>query len=154
MLIGPLLVSILLGIAGLPHGAWPSGVLPVAYAVIGIRTGSLFDRPTLQLVWQLLPAILISILGLIIGCALLGWALALMTGTDLLSAYLATIPGGIDSVGILALGSSANITLVLAVQMARFLSVVLVGPPLVGWLARKYTPNKEASLKQSIQKAA
>ncbi len=71
-------------------------------------------------------------------CTGLGGILAALTGTDLLTAYLATTPGGIDSVAVIALGSSANASLVLAVQMLRLFAVVLAGPILVRWWISKH----------------
>ena len=55
----------------------------------------------------------------------LAWALAALTGIDGLTAYLATTPGGIDSVAVMALGSGADAPLVLAVQMLRLFAVIL-----------------------------
>ena len=50
-----------------------------------------------------------------------------------MTAYLATTPGGIDSVAIMALGSGADAPLVLAVQMLRLFAVVLAGSLLGRW---------------------
>jgi hypothetical protein len=44
-----------------------------------------------------------------------------------LTAYLATTPGGLDAVAIIALGSGADAPLVLAVQLLRLFAVVLAG---------------------------
>ena len=63
----------------------------------------------------------------------LGWALAALTGIDGMTAYLATTPGGIDSVAIVALGTEADAPLVLAVQMLRLLAVVFAGSLLGKW---------------------
>jgi uncharacterized membrane protein AbrB (regulator of aidB expression) len=59
--------------------------------------------------------------------------LAALTPVDGLTAYLATTPGGIDSVAIMALGSGADAPLVLAVQMLRLFAVVLAGSLLGRW---------------------
>jgi hypothetical protein len=77
--------------------------------------------------------VLASAVGLVGACAALGWVLAAVTGIDGITAYLATTPGGIDSVAIVALGSGADAALVLAVQMLRLLAVVLAGS-FLGWL--------------------
>jgi membrane AbrB-like protein len=77
--------------------------------------------------------VLASTLGLVVACAALGWALAALTGIDGMTAYLATTPGGIDSVAIMALGCGADAPLVLAVQMLRLLAVILAGSLLGRW---------------------
>ena len=61
-----------------------------------------------------------------------------MLGVDPLTAYLATSPGGMDSVAIIAAASdSVDISFVMALQTARFLIVLLAGPPLARLLARR-----------------
>ena len=53
-------------------------------------------------------------------------------GTDPLTAYLATSPGGADSVAIIAASSNVDVPFVMAMQMARFILVLLVVPVLGG----------------------
>ena len=136
-LLGPLIGGILLEELGVLRVGWPSGVPQVAYAVLGLYVGLLFDPTSIKRAGRLLPYVLASTLGLMAVCAGLGGILAAFTGTDLLTAYLATTPGGIDSVAIIALGSGANASLVLAVQMLRLFAVVLAGPILVRWWISK-----------------
>jgi membrane AbrB-like protein len=107
--------------------AVPGVVSPFAYALIGIYVGLLFDQDSLRQAWRLLPFILASTLALMAACALLGVAFSLLTGTDYLTGYLATTPGAIDSVAIMAVDSGADASLVLAVQMLRLLAVVMIG---------------------------
>jgi uncharacterized protein len=60
---------------------------------------------------------------------------------DPLTAYLATSPGGADSVAIIAASSShVDVPFVMAMQMARFILVLLVGPALARAVAR-WTKN-------------
>ncbi len=70
-------------------------------------------------------------------CATLGWLLVVLAGADPLTAYLATTPGGIDSVAITAIDSGADSSLVLALQMLRLFAVLLTAPLLARWLARR-----------------
>lgn len=88
--------------------------------------GLLFDQASLRRAGRLLPALLASTLSLMLASAGLGWAFSALTGTDYLTAFLATTPGAIDSVAIMAVGSGADASLVLAVQTMRLLTVVLV----------------------------
>ena len=58
-------------------------------------------------------------------------------GVDPLTAYLATSPGGMDSVAIIAAASdSVDISFVMALQTARFLFVLVLGPPIARLIAR------------------
>ena len=132
-LMGPLIFGVALEEMGILHLAWPPGVPEVAYLIIGLYVGLLFDRDSVRRAGRLLPFVLCSTVGLVAACAGLGWALAALTPIDGLTAYLATTPGGIDSVAIMALGSGASAPPVLAVQMLRLFAVILVGSLVGRW---------------------
>ncbi|MDQ3863675.1 MAG: AbrB family transcriptional regulator, partial [Actinomycetota bacterium] len=132
-LLGPLILGVGVEELGLVHLAWPPGVPQAAYLVLGLWVGLLFDGASVKRTGRLLPFVLASAVGLVLACAALAWALAAFTGIDGMTAYLATTPGGIDSVAIVALGSGADAPLVLAVQMLRLLAVVFAGSLLGRW---------------------
>ena len=132
-LLGPLILGVALAELGVVHLAWPPGVPQVAYLVLGLWVGLLFDGASVKRAGRLFPFVLASAVGLVLACAALGWALAALTGIDGMTAYLATTPGGIESVAIVALGTGADAPLVLAVQMLRLLAVVFAGSLLGRW---------------------
>ena len=84
-----------------------------------------------------LPQILASIVVLIAFCGGLAVILARAVGVDPLTAYLATSPGGMDSVAIIAASSNVDLSFVMALQTVRFFLVVLLGPPLARLIARR-----------------
>ena len=57
---------------------------------------------------------------------------------DPLTAYLATSPGGLDSVAIIAATAGVNIPFVMAFQTARLLLVVFTGPALARFMASRF----------------
>ena len=60
-----------------------------------------------------------------------------MLGGDPLTAYLATSPGGMDSIAIIAAASrDVNLSFIMALQMARFLFVLFFGPAVSRLVAR------------------
>lgn len=126
-MLGPLILGVALENLGILRLAWPPGVSQVAFAVIGIYAGLLFDHASVRQAGGFLPFMLASTLSLIVASAGLGWVLAALTGTDPLTAYLATTPGGIDAVAIMAVGTGTDASLVLAVGMLRLFAVVLAG---------------------------
>jgi uncharacterized protein len=132
-LLGPLILGVALEELGVLQLLWPPGMPQAAYLVLGLWVGLLFDGSSVKRAGRLLPFMLASAAGLVVACAALGWTLAAFTGIDGMTAYLATTPGGIDSVSIIALGSGADAALVLAVQMLRLLAVVLAGSLLGRW---------------------
>jgi uncharacterized protein len=132
-LLGPLILGVGLEELGVVRLVWPPGVPQAAFLILGLWVGLLFDRTSIKRAGRLFPIVLVSAAGLVVACAGLGWMLAVLTRIDGLTAYLATTPGGIDSVAIMALGSGADAPLVLAVQMLRLFAVVLAGAFLGRW---------------------
>jgi uncharacterized protein len=132
-LLGPLILGVALAELGVVQLAWPPGVPQAAYLVLGLWVGLLFDGASVKRAGRLFPFVLASTVGLVLACAALGWVLAELTGLDGMTAYLATTPGGIESVAIVALGTGADAPLVLAVQMLRLLAVVFAGSLLGRW---------------------
>jgi membrane AbrB-like protein len=137
---GPLLVPLAAGIAlSVGHGltiALPPWLMAGCYTVVGWIIGLRFTREIVVYAARMLPRITTSILMLIILCGGLAWALHLALGTDMLTAYLATSPGGADSIAIIAASSKVDLPFVMAMQTARFLLVILIGPSLARMVAR------------------
>ena len=143
---GYMILPLVLGVAasefGIVRPAWPPGVPEAAYVFMGLSVGLLFDRMALRVIGPQLPAMLASIMGLITLCGALGVLLANLAGTDYLTGFLATTPGGLDSLPAIALTSGADVSLVVAIQMARLFGVVLIGPPLARWLLARGRPRQ------------
>ncbi len=131
--------AILGGIVHLRYGLplqLPPWLLAASYAVIGWRIGLNFTRTILIHAARSLPQIVGSILALLAFCGALAFLLSSQLGIDPLTAYLATSPGGLDSVAVIAAASeSVDLSFVMAMQGARLLIVLMIGP----WLARLVT---------------
>ncbi len=134
--IGPMVLGSLLHATGVVRMALPVPLLELAYACIGMYVGLRFTRETLRLTVTALPGILVATFSVIALCAAWGWGLTLLLPIDLLTAVLATSPGGLDSVAIIAVGSKADVSFVLAVQTLRLFVVLLTGPLLAKWISR------------------
>ncbi|MEQ8297651.1 MAG: AbrB family transcriptional regulator [Nitratireductor sp.] len=137
---GALLAPILLGagyqLSGLGTLQLPEWLLAASYAVIGWTIGLKFTRPILAHAGRALPQVVLAILLLIAFCAGLGVAMAPVFGVDALTAFLATSPGGMDSVAIIAAASrSVDLSFVMTLQMARFVIVLVFGPPVARLIA-------------------
>jgi membrane AbrB-like protein len=128
---GALLVPLLLGgalqVSGLLHITLPNGLLACAYGAIGCYIGLRFDRPTLRYVFGHLPAMILGAVLLITLCAFSAWLLAHWLGKDFLSLYLATSPGGLDAMAIIAVDTHSDVGLVLAMQTLRLFAVIVSG---------------------------
>lgn len=137
---GPLLLSMVFGMIGQDgfgfHFALPSWLLAPSYVLVGWTIGLRFTAEILRHVWRALPAVTLSSCTLIVVCALLAWPIAHLAHVDLLSAYLATSPGGADSVAIIAASNPVDMPFVMAMQVARFLMLMVVAPSIATLLAR------------------
>ena len=143
---GPLLVPLCLGIllqdTGVMAIELPPWLLAMSYALIGWSIGLRFTRSILAHVAQALPRVIASTLTLIAVCGLFAAGLVYLVGVDPLTAYLAMSPGGLDSVAIIAASSTVNLPFVMAMQTARFLVVLLTGPSLARFIARRVGGSK------------
>lgn len=136
---GALLVPMLTGSAlhalGLLEISLPPALLGACYIVVGWSIGLRFTREILGHAARALPKVLASTLTLIGLCGCLAYALHRLLGMDILTAYLATSPGGADSIAIIAASSKVDVPFVMAMQTGRFLLVLLVGPSLARLVA-------------------
>ncbi|CAI9120004.1 AbrB family transcriptional regulator [Brytella acorum] len=120
--------------AALAPSIW---LLAPAYFVVGWVIGLRFTMDVVHHAARALPAVLCSSLILIGACAALAIPVARIAHTDWLSAYLATSPGGADSLAIIAASSPVDMAFVMTMQIARFIILLAVGPTLATWLAHR-----------------
>lgn len=124
----PMLAGAVLNSTGLVTLVLPSWLLWSAYAGLGWYIGLRFDRQTVRHAMRAIPQMLLATLLLIALCCVSAWLLTIWLHKDGLSAYLATTPGGLDSVAVIAVGSGCDVPFVLALQTVRLFAVVLAGP--------------------------
>ena len=137
-LLGPMLVAAALAVAGAPFaGPIPDWLQQPAFAAIGVQVGLRFTIESLRAAGRALLPGLAMIVALLVTSALLGLALAPLAHVSKLDAYLATTPGGLYAVLATAVGSGANTTFVLALQVLRLFVMLLAAPLLARWLAAR-----------------
>ena len=123
-----------LGVVAITLPAW---LLGAAYAALGWFIGLRFTLAVVRHVFRAIPKLVLSTALLMGLCGLSAWLLTAFLRIDALTAYLATSPGGLDSVAIIAVGSGADVPFVLAMQTLRLVSVVLAGPAIARLLSRR-----------------
>ena len=144
-LMAPLVLGTLLQITGSISIELPSVLLGISYAVIGWTIGLRFTRTILLHAFRALPQVLAAIFGLIgVGLAI-AVVLTRVDALDPLTAYLATSPGGADSVAIIAATSAVDTGFVMAMQIGRFAMVLLFGPRLSKFVARRGSTSNRAT---------
>jgi uncharacterized protein len=129
---GAMILPLLLATA-LQYFGWlaidlPQLLLTATYAVIGWSIGLRFNSEILRHAWRSLPQVLMAISTLIILSGFIAIGLWRLAGYDLFTAYLASSPGGADSVAVIAATTTVDAGFVMAMQLSRFLFVLVFGP--------------------------
>lgn len=132
----PMLGGALLHALGLLPINMPWWAIDFAYVMVGWNIGLLYTRETVRFVVSVFPILVMSTVVLLALCGVSAVLLVAWLHVDPLTAYLATTPGGLDSVAIIALGSGSNVALVVAIQIVRLFVVIGSGPSLAKLIAR------------------
>lgn len=132
----PALMGATLHCTGIATLQVPEWLLALAYALIGWSVGLRFTRPIFFLALRTLPQMLASIFGLMLLCGGLAWMLTRVLHVDLMTAYLATSPGGLDTVAIIAAGTRVDMAFVMAMQTLRLFTILLTGPAMARFISR------------------
>jgi membrane AbrB-like protein len=144
-LLGPMLLLAVLHAGGWLTVELPRWLLAGAYALVGWQIGLGFRREALRHAGRALPVILAAALCLMALCGVLAWCLMQLAHVDALTAYLATSPGGMDSVAIIAASSPrVDLPFVLALQAVRLLFVIGLAP-FITRLVVRHSPHLQVS---------
>lgn len=134
--LGPLLFGAVLSATGILHIGLPWWLLDASYITIGLFVGLIFTVHSVSHVMKIMPQLLGATAALIVGCALMGGVLVKVAHLDPFTAYLATSPGALDSITIIALSGGADVATVVALQTARIFIVIITGPSIARFVAR------------------
>ena len=133
----PLFVAAFLHGSGLVDFALPRWLLIFAYAGLGWNIGLRFTREAIAHAARALPWIVASILALMLFSGGLAVLLVRWFEVDPLTAFLATTPGGMDTVAVIAASTPVDVSFVMALQVLRSLSLNVVGVPLSRFVAAR-----------------
>lgn len=133
-LMGPMIVGAIAGATGYVQVQLPGWLLAPAYLIVGWRIGLGFTPDIVTTARGAALQILLAVVLLVTFCAICGLVVAGLTGKDLMTAYLATSPGGADSVAIIASATPVDVPFVMTMQVLRFVTVLIVGPPLARFI--------------------
>lgn len=132
----PLALAFTLQSFGLLTITLPPWLLTIAFCLIGWWVGLKFERETVLHAIRVLPVMLVGSVSLILLCAVSAVMLVWLVGTDPLTAFLATTPGALEAVTIIAVSSNADISFILALQTVRLFVVIVTGPMLAKMICR------------------
>jgi membrane AbrB-like protein len=133
----PLVLGIVLTHFGLMTIELPTWLLAASYAFVGWNVGLRFTRPLLIHALRTLPVIFGATLVLIALCGGIAALMVFGAGVDPLTAYLATSPGGSDSIAIIAASTNVDVSFVMAMQTVRMIAVLFLAPVLTKFIAER-----------------
>ncbi|KAB8333151.1 AbrB family transcriptional regulator [Scytonema tolypothrichoides VB-61278] len=118
----------------------PQPLFCAGQLLIGLSIGVQFDWETAR---KLLRAVFIEVglvIALILLCLGVGYEFHLVTHVDTATAVLGFTPGGIEAMIATVMQLGGDTGLVLAMQLTRMLSILLIAPPLVAFLLKRAKP--------------
>jgi len=119
----------------------PQVALIGAFATIGWTIGLKFRRDLARPLLYAFPAMCCGILALMLVCGMSAWLLTLITPIDIVTAYLSTTPGGLESVAVIAIGVDADLGFITALQTMRLVAVLMLGPIIARALSRQHAAH-------------
>ncbi len=141
----PMVLGAVLHSSGVLQLELPPWLLALSYAFVGWSIGLGFTRDILAHALRALPQTLAAIFALMAFAGGLAFLLVEAFGVDPLTAYLATSPGGADSVAIIAVSSHVDLSFVMALQIIRFLFLLIAGPAIARLVAARLAPRTAAA---------
>ena len=113
----------------------------IVYGCVGVLVGNMYNPGMLDAVRDTWPMMLLST-GIILMAGLLcTWIAVRWGGLSVGGAYLATSPGGLDTVAIIAAGTRADMSFIMALQTLRLFTILLTGPAMARTISR-YAPRQ------------
>jgi hypothetical protein len=109
----------------------PQWLFATGLLFVGLSIGLKFDWKTVKTLWKAVLVDIALVLSLIVFCLAIGYGFHLLTQVDTGTAILGLTPGGIEAMIATVMQTEGDIGLVLALQLSRMLTIILVAPWLV-----------------------
>jgi hypothetical protein len=123
----------------------PQSLFCAGLLLVGLSIGVQFDW---QIAHKLLKAVLIEVglvIVLMLSCLAVGYEFHVVTHVDTITAVLGFTPGGIEAMVATVMQLGGDTGLVLAMQLTRMLSILLIAPWLVAFLIKNVKQSDEQS---------
>lgn len=108
--------------------AVPGWLVALGFLAFGAHIGLRMTPDILRAGVRALPSLIGASFLLMLLCGLSGAALSVIADVDLMSALLATVPGSVDSIALIAVNAGADLTFIMTLQTLRLFAVAALGP--------------------------
>jgi hypothetical protein len=136
-LLGPIFATAAAVLLGAPAPPVPAPLMNLALLFFGAYFGIIITIESLRKLGRVLPYAVGGAVAMLAFTFLLGLGLSLLTPATLLTAFLGTAPGGLSEVGVVALALNADVAFIMAYQLFRIFSILLLVPPLLRWWLKR-----------------
>jgi membrane AbrB-like protein len=130
-LLGPIIGTAVLVIAGVPAPDLPAPLLDAAQITMGAYLGLMLKPADIGAKGKAILAAAATGLSLIVFSMIAAFVLTCLHGVPYLTAFIAMAPGGMDQMGILAKEAHADLATVTSYQMFRIFFILFVVPPVI-----------------------
>jgi len=141
-LMGPIFGTIALIIGGYTAPHLPQFILALAQITIGIRLGADIEFNSLNNWKSIVLYSFGGVITVIVASLGVDYILTKLYPISFLTAFISTAPGGMAEMGITALAVHADVSLVVAYQLFRLLSMLILAIPTVKWWLTKHSGIK------------
>jgi len=137
VLMGPLILSGIVHVAGLTASRPPGELIVAAQIVVGAAVGTMFVGVTRRQLATAAAAGIGMVAVMLLTTFGFGALLAALTGLAPATVILAYAPGGLSEMGLVALALGIDVAFVATHHMVRMLLIVFTAPVAAAWLARR-----------------
>lgn len=132
-LLGPICGAAAAVLSGYPAPPVPAELLNLAMIFFGIHMGKGITLSSLRKLGKVFPFAVGGAVLLVFFTFFLSAGLTFFTSATLITAFLSTSPGGLAEMGVIGLALNADTAFVLAYQLFRVFSLLLLVPSLLKW---------------------
>lgn len=146
-LLGPMLVSAAVHLAGLSDFKPPFEVVNAAQLIIGVTVGGRFAGIEPRMILALMQLSLGTTVIMLAWTGLFAFAISRLTGFDATTVLLAYSPGGLAEMSLVAIALNAEVALVAAHHIVRIVLVMVMAAPIFALLRRFGFADDDAVVK-------
>ncbi|MFD1361288.1 AbrB family transcriptional regulator [Lentibacillus salinarum] len=139
LLLGPMVLTIGMTIAGLPTPELPVGFIDLAQIFIGVHIGLQMQPRDLPDWKKIMAYTVLTVVVLVLSGFGLGFGLAFIYDLPYTTALLSTAPGGMVEMGLTAVAVGGDVSVVTSYQLFRLLLIMMFVPFFFKWLEKRRT---------------
>lgn len=136
-LLGPIFATAAAVLLGGEAPRVPPLVMNPALILFGTYFGLIISLESVRKLGRVLPYAIGGSFAILAFTILVAYGLTFVTPATILTSFLSTAPGGLSEVGVVALALHADVAFIMAYQLFRLFSILLLVPPLLRWWFKK-----------------